>query len=550
LYGYPGTGKSFCAVGIGLQMLMQDKIEQLIFTRPYVEAGESLGFLPGNYNSKIAPFMYPVMEIASHFIGSEAVSAFIDKGNIRVIPFAYMRGCTFQNSFIVADECLSPNTKIISKINGKENDRSIKNIVENYESNNNVEVLSLNTNTGNTEWKKVTSIFKNKDKEIIDINLNIRKYPIKCTKNHPFAVWENNNITWKPADQLNIGDIVLRNPKGKNNGYLLKNSELDILAGFILGDGCITKNVSKMESYRLTKNHGLKQYKYQELCKKLFLGHKNGAISGYTGKPICGFTSKSFGLSKNFLNAFFDNNGKKIITKNIEQWLSPRALALWYMDDGSLNIEKTGFYVSLHTEGFTLNENNILSTILKEKYNIDSKVSTYNKRGNILYYLRLNKDNSNKFINFIKDYVPLCMQYKIPENYRNLNAKMTECEDVFVKLSYSYVTSISNTSEISDTYNIEVQDNNNYFADNILVHNCQNSTPSQMRLLLTRLGDKSQLVITGDTEQSDLHLKTNGLVDCINRLKDVPEIGFCELGEECCVRSPLVAKIDKIYRGK
>lgn len=104
LYGYPGSGKSFCAVGIGLQLLMQDKIEKLIFARPYVEAGENLGFLPGTYNSKIAPFMFPVMEIASQFIGSEAVSAFIDKGNIRVMPLAYLRGVTFTNSYVVLDE--------------------------------------------------------------------------------------------------------------------------------------------------------------------------------------------------------------------------------------------------------------------------------------------------------------------------------------------------------------------------------------------------------------------------------------------------------------
>ncbi len=110
LYGYAGTGKTHCAVGLGLQMLMQDKIEKLIFTRPYVEAGENLGFLPGTYNSKIAPFMFPVMEIASQFIGSEAVSAFIDKGNIRVMPLAYLRGVSFINSYVVLDESQNSTT--------------------------------------------------------------------------------------------------------------------------------------------------------------------------------------------------------------------------------------------------------------------------------------------------------------------------------------------------------------------------------------------------------------------------------------------------------
>lgn len=104
IYGYPGSGKSHLAVGLGLQALMTDKCEKLIFTRPYVEAGEHLGFLPGSLNSKIAPFMYPIMEIAGQFIGTEVITAFLDKGNIQVIPMAYMRGITFHNSFVVMDE--------------------------------------------------------------------------------------------------------------------------------------------------------------------------------------------------------------------------------------------------------------------------------------------------------------------------------------------------------------------------------------------------------------------------------------------------------------
>lgn len=106
LYGVPGTGKSHLAIGLALKEMFNRKYERIILTRPYVEAGEHLGFLPGGYNNKIAPFMYPVVEIMSQYVKDKnIITKFIDSGNISVVPFAYMRGCTFKNSFIVADEC-------------------------------------------------------------------------------------------------------------------------------------------------------------------------------------------------------------------------------------------------------------------------------------------------------------------------------------------------------------------------------------------------------------------------------------------------------------
>lgn len=105
LYGMAGTGKSYLATALGLQQLMQDKCEKLILTRPYVEAGEKLGFLPGDFNMKIAPFVQPLMDVIGKFTSRQMIMQFIEKGNIQVIPMAYMRGITFENSFVVADEC-------------------------------------------------------------------------------------------------------------------------------------------------------------------------------------------------------------------------------------------------------------------------------------------------------------------------------------------------------------------------------------------------------------------------------------------------------------
>lgn len=112
IHGVPGSGKTHLAVGVALRSLLVEKsCEKIVFTRPYVEAGENLGFLPGSFNSKIAPFMYPLMDIAGHFIGNDLLLKLIDSGNITVMPLAYMRGVTFKHSFVVADEMQNSTVK-------------------------------------------------------------------------------------------------------------------------------------------------------------------------------------------------------------------------------------------------------------------------------------------------------------------------------------------------------------------------------------------------------------------------------------------------------
>ena len=104
LYGTAGTGKTHLAVGLGLQGLLSGKYKKLILTRPYVEAGEHLGFLKGDYLNKIAPFMFPITEILTDYLGSNVATELLDEGNISVIPMAFMRGLTMKNAFVIADE--------------------------------------------------------------------------------------------------------------------------------------------------------------------------------------------------------------------------------------------------------------------------------------------------------------------------------------------------------------------------------------------------------------------------------------------------------------
>ena len=102
--GPAGTGKTFLAVAHGAGMLLRGEVDRLIVTRPAVEAGERLGFLPGDMNEKVDPYMAPVWEAMSDILGPEQLRRRRDKGEIEVAPIAFMRGRTLSHAFVIVDE--------------------------------------------------------------------------------------------------------------------------------------------------------------------------------------------------------------------------------------------------------------------------------------------------------------------------------------------------------------------------------------------------------------------------------------------------------------
>ncbi|MGE5502607.1 MAG: PhoH family protein [Ignavibacteriales bacterium] len=102
--GPAGTGKTFLAVAHGAGMLLKGEVERLIVTRPAVEAGEKLGFLPGDLSEKVDPYMAPVWEALTQIVGADQLRRRRDKGEIEVAPIAFMRGRTLAHAFIVVDE--------------------------------------------------------------------------------------------------------------------------------------------------------------------------------------------------------------------------------------------------------------------------------------------------------------------------------------------------------------------------------------------------------------------------------------------------------------
>jgi phosphate starvation-inducible PhoH-like protein len=102
--GPAGTGKTYLAMAMALKELLAGTVERIIITRPAVEAGEALGFLPGELQEKILPYLTPLYDAMHEMIGKESAGQLLERGIIEIAPLAYMRGRTLSNAFVVLDE--------------------------------------------------------------------------------------------------------------------------------------------------------------------------------------------------------------------------------------------------------------------------------------------------------------------------------------------------------------------------------------------------------------------------------------------------------------
>ncbi|GAA5476808.1 PhoH family protein [Haloferula helveola] len=102
--GPAGTGKTYLAMAMALAMLKEKRIQRVVLTRPAVEAGEALGFLPGDLREKVAPYLRPLYDAIHDMIGTEEGERYLEDGTIEIAPLAFMRGRTLARSFVILDE--------------------------------------------------------------------------------------------------------------------------------------------------------------------------------------------------------------------------------------------------------------------------------------------------------------------------------------------------------------------------------------------------------------------------------------------------------------
>jgi phosphate starvation-inducible PhoH-like protein len=108
--GPAGTGKTYLAVAFAVAALKNKEISKIVLTRPAVEAGESLGFLPGNLSEKVDPYLRPLYDALEDMVPMEKLAGYMEKNIIEVIPLAYMRGRTLNNAFVILDEAQNSTT--------------------------------------------------------------------------------------------------------------------------------------------------------------------------------------------------------------------------------------------------------------------------------------------------------------------------------------------------------------------------------------------------------------------------------------------------------
>ncbi len=102
--GPAGTGKTYLAMAMAVSSLLKDEISRIILTRPAIEAGENLGFLPGDFQQKVAPYLRPLYDALYDMLPAETIESHIERGIIEVAPLAYMRGRTLNHAFVILDE--------------------------------------------------------------------------------------------------------------------------------------------------------------------------------------------------------------------------------------------------------------------------------------------------------------------------------------------------------------------------------------------------------------------------------------------------------------
>ncbi len=151
--GPAGTGKTYLSIATACKMIQAGEVERLILTRPAVEAGESLGFLPGDLSQKVDPYLRPIYDALYECIGYEKVQELLSTGKIEIAPIAFMRGRTLTNSFIMLDEaqnCTVSQLKMILTRLGKNSRMSLSG-----------DITQIDLEHGKSGLEKVVSLFQN-----------------------------------------------------------------------------------------------------------------------------------------------------------------------------------------------------------------------------------------------------------------------------------------------------------------------------------------------------------------------------------------------------
>ena len=343
-----------------------------------------------------------------------------------------------------------------------------------------VKVKSYNLKTGECEYKNITDYQLLGREKIINIKYKKRLFiggtytsrniqSIDCSYDHMLYTDKG----YKKAEDITTSDRLMF-----MYDNCIEDDAISLLYGFLIGDSHFTPEVG---SVRITFTHGEKQREY--LLEKLrLLCNSNMKIrtgkSGYCDNRIYMGHTRSY---ENLLRCLYEDNaiidGKLVKTKEFCDRLTPMSLAFWYLDDGSIRHKDDDLSptIEFSTHSESAEEVKNLMEALQH-FGIESKRNNCYRNSKFLgYSIRLNADDTYNFLELIKNYIPYCMRYKTI-------SKFEDEEYILANKTFQYVSKMYPVDIISvedngyaNLYDITVEDNHNFFANDVLNHNCENA---------------------------------------------------------------------------
>ena len=372
-------------------------------------------------------------------------------------------------------------------------------------------VASYNEDKQIVEYKNIVDYHKIKvSHPVLKIGVGYRghgnrdKY-ITCTDNHEFYT----PTGWKQAKDLKQGDIVYHFTE--SFPYEIKQ----LILGSLLGDASINAN-DKNGGYRCVHfTQSDKQIAYfnykKSLLGKYALGERT-RTSGYGSLMHDMHTTTNLELNK-FLNEYCMKNGKKFVTQEWCNELDPMGLAFWYMDDGSISNrdnDRLGCRIHIATNGFSLQENETLANMLRDRFGIETTIG--DKETYKGYTLILDVKNTERFCSLIAPYVCDSMKYKLPKKYQDIKCCYDNiCFDSGMNIVEVDIKSIENIDEHKEYFfDLTIEDNHNYFAQSILVHNCSTTVFLDATKRKHDFGVCSRNVRQMTPDMENYHTKSSG----------------------------------------
>ena len=390
-----GGGKTFMALNVLSKLKCKTivVVNKIPLMNQWVE--EATNFLP---NARIG------------IIHTQKKIANVEECDIVIIMLQSMSRIDYPDSLfnlfscLIVDECFPYKTCIITS----DDNITIGTLYEMKQQNKQLPtVKTFNEITKQFEYKKILNVFRKVNKKLIEISCS--KMKIKSTKNHKYLILNNNYHIWTEAKHLKINDFIISNYDNNTINSVcpaLNNDQWQILIVSFLGDGHI--QTLKNGRFRLTMTHGKDQYDYCKWKASMFGINDIRYIkeNGNSKKEVYQFATKTF---------YLFNKLPKIKT-SIPQWmlddLNEKGLAIWFMDDGSIN--KKAFSMSISTDSF--NEDSQKRIVLKlNSMGIECKYVNYKKT---YYKIAINENGSKQLIRLIHRYIHKNLLYKfLPQQY-------------------------------------------------------------------------------------------------------------------------------------